>query len=245
MPDTDFAYSALEQIHTCKTPGELAVFTKRFISDLGASSYVYSIHITDDNAADQFSQRHVISSDNEWCELYNRKRWFMNDPFIEYAKRNSSPIFGSKILPKTQGQQDMLQMAGRYGFLSGILVPTHCSNNVEERISMLYVGSDAQPEIGEPILKRFRIVYRALGMELLDWWNGHLREKAAERFKLNAEEIQLLQFSKNGYVVSEIGAKLSLKPSNLYRKFDIIKDKFNVEKISEAVRVASRAGLLG
>jgi DNA-binding CsgD family transcriptional regulator len=245
MSATHFAYSALEQIHACKTPTELAEFTKRLIGGLGASAYVYSIHITDDNTPDQFSQRHVMSSDNEWCELYNKKRWFMNDPFIEYAKRNSSPVFGSDIVPKTQGQRDMLQMAGRYGFLSGILVPTHSSNNVEERVSMLYVGCDAAPEVGEPMLKTLRIIYRALGMELLDWWINYLREKAAEKFKLNAEEIQLLQLSKNGCVVSEIGAKLSLKPSNLYRKFDIIKDKFNVEKIGEAVRVANRSGLLG
>ncbi|GJJ04462.1 hypothetical protein RugamoR64_50000 [Duganella rhizosphaerae] len=245
MSVTTYAYSALEQIHACNSPAELTAFTQRLICDLGATSYVYSIHITDDHMPEQFSQRHVMSSDDEWCELYNKRRWFMNDPFLEYAKRNSSPVCGSAVLPRTQGQQDMLQMAGKYGFLSGMLVPTHSSNNVEERLSMLYVGSDAPPEVGEPLLKTFRIFYRALGMELMDWWINHLREKAAEKFKLNEEEIQLLQLSKNGCVVSEIGAKLSMKPSNLYRKFDIIKDKFNVEKIGEAVRAANRCGLLG
>lgn len=245
MSATDFAYSALEQIHTCKTPTELAAFTKALINGLGASSYVYSVHITDDHMTDQFSQRHMMSSDPAWCELYNQRRWFMNDPLQEYAKRNSSPVLASEVSAKTPGQQAMLRMAGQYGFLSGILVPTHSSNNVEERVSMLYVGCDTPPEVGEPILKACRIIYRALGMELLDWWLHYLRQKAAEKFKLNAEEIQLLQLSKNGCVVSEIGAKLSIKPSNLYRKFDIIKDKFNVEKIGEAVRVANRSGLLG
>ena len=59
------------------------------------------------------------------------------------------------------------------------------------------------------------------------------------------QSIRLLQLSKNGCVVSDIRARLSIKQSNLYRQFDVIKDKLNVHKIGEAVRKADLSGLLG
>ena len=242
---THSTYKALEQLHRCVNPAELAALTGQLVRDLGATSFVYSIHVTDEDSSDQLIQRHSISSSAEWSNIYDAKKWFMNDVFVEYAKRNCSPAYGSQIAPQTQGQRDMLDMAGRFGFISGMLVPTHSSNNAEERIGMLYIGSDQPPATGEALMRTNRIVYRALAMELLDWWTEYLRRKAADKYKLNGDEIRLLQLSKNGCVVSDISARLSIKQSNLYRQFDVIKDKLNVHKIGEAVRKADLSGLLG
>ncbi len=169
----------------------------------------------------------------------------MNDPFVEYARYNTEPVLGSKIIPKTTGQIEMLQVAARYGFRSGMLIPTHSSQNVNERMGLLYIGLETEPAVAEILLNQHRVLYRSLGMELLDWWIRHLRKEAALKYKLSDEEINLLQLTKNGYVVAELSAKLDIPASKLYRQLSIIKDKFNVDKIGAAVAIANFAGLLG
>lgn len=239
------AMRTIGQLHLCDTPEALSAATTELVRELGGKAFVYSTHVKDEQSPDQFSQRHCISSHTEWLDIYNERKWFMNDPFIEYARYNTRPAYGSEIAVHTQGQREMLRVAAQFGFRSGLLIPTHSSINVDERIGMLIVGSDQDGEKGEQILTANRICFRALAMELLDWWVHYLRDKAALRYRLSPDEIQLLQLSKSGCVVADISVKLNIKPSKLYRQFDAIKDKLNVLKIGDAVRLANRAGLLG
>lgn len=239
------AYIALGKIAECESEIEVSQLVKFVISELGAKSYVYSTLMIDDLSEDRNSYRYFIGCNPMWCAIYNERKWFMNDPFVEYAKCNTEPVLGSKIVGKTPGQMEMLKVAAEHGFRSGMVIPTHSSHGANSRMGLLYVGQESDPDIGENILFRHKVFYRALGMELLDWWMRKLRHDAAIKFKLSEDEIELLQLAKNGLVVAEIGAKLNTSNSKIYRKMDIIKDKFNVDKINTAVGIANYAGLLG
>ncbi|WP_211466240.1 helix-turn-helix transcriptional regulator [Collimonas silvisoli] len=239
------AYAALNKISSCQTEAEVAAVTKQVVIALGATSYVYSTLTSDDRRDDRESYRYSIGCDPQWCRIYNERKWFMNDPFIEYSRHNTEPVMADQIVLQTSGQIEMMRVAATYGFKSGMVIPTHSSQNANERIGLLYIGVDQPPEIGNQLVYRHRISYRALGMELLDWWIRFLRANAARKFNLSEEEIVLLQQTKNGFAVTEISAKLGSTPSKLYRQLSVIKDKFNVDKIGDAVAIASFNGLLG
>lgn len=169
----------------------------------------------------------------------------MNDPFVEYSRYNTEPVIADQIALQTKGQLEMLRVAASYGFKSGMVIPTHSSQSANERIGLLYIGVDEPPKIGNQLVRRHRLLYRALGMELLDWWIRFLKAEATRKFHLSKEEIILLQHTKNGCAVIELSAKLGLSSSKLYRQLNIIQDKFNVDKIGAAVAIAKFHGLLG
>lgn len=169
----------------------------------------------------------------------------MNDPYVEYARTSNLPILASEIKTETAGQAEMLEMAKSYGFRSTMVIPTHSNMNVNERMGLLYIGCEDEEAIGEPLLFKHRLSYRSLGLELLDWWVAHFRADAVCKFKITAEEINILQDLKIGRTVVEIAAKMDLKPGAIYSRFNAIKDKLNVDKIEDAVREASICGLLG
>lgn len=239
------AYVALGRIARCQTEADVATLTKQVILALGATSYVYSTLTSDDRSDDRESYRYFIGCDPQWCRIYNERKWFMNDPFVEYGRYNTEPIIADQIVLQTSGQIEMLRLAADYGFKSGMVIPTHSSQSANERIGLLYIGVDEPPNIGNQLMHLHRIFYRALGMELLDWWIRFLRAEAALKFNLSEEEINLLQQIKNGQAVIELSAKLDIAPSKLYRQLNIIQDKFNVDKIGAAVAIASFNGLLG
>ncbi|MDY7549210.1 autoinducer binding domain-containing protein [Glaciimonas sp. CA11.2] len=238
-------FSAISEIACCETEKDVFDISKFVVGEAGGESFVYSTLRQDDRSAERDTYRYFIGCQPEWCKIYNDRKWFMNDPFVEYARSNTAPVVGSEIHAVTAGQIDMLEVAASYGFRSGMVIPTHSSANVSERMGMLYVGLDADQQTGEKILLRSRITFRALGMELLDWWMRHLYQESARKFKLSEAEIYLLQLSKNGLITAEIAAKLNLKSSAIYSQFGLIKEKFNVDKITDAVHEANLNGLLG
>jgi len=87
--------------------------------------------------------------------------------------------------------------------------------------------------------------FGALGMELLLWWNERLKQQAMRKFSLLADEVELLQLSKNGLVAKELAAIFDITVTMAYKKLNLIKEKFNVDRIEQAVMQAEAAGLLG
>ena len=65
------------------------------------------------------------------------------------------------------------------------------------------------------------------------------------KYSLLDDEIKMLQLSKDDKIASEIAAILDMKVAAVYRKLEIIKEKFNVDKIGQAVNKADADGLLG
>lgn len=82
-------------------------------------------------------------------------------------------------------------------------------------------------------------------MELLLWWNSRLKRQAMRRYSLVEEEVDFLQLSKKGKAAGEIAALYDIKLSAAYKRLNSIKEKFNVDKIEQAVIEADSLGLLG
>jgi DNA-binding CsgD family transcriptional regulator len=229
----------------CVTEDEANELTSDVVQMLGAQWFVYTTMLPAEHNKVDESFRFFIGCRPELCEIYNKRMWMMNDPFIEYARTSSAPLVGSKIQARTPGQQELLRVSALHGFRSGLVVPTHTSMAASKRMGLLYIGSELLAEIGEPLLMRKRVQFGALGMELLLWWNSRLRKQAMRKYSLVDEEVDFLQLSKKGKVAGEIAALYDINLSAAYKRLNLIKEKFNVDKIEQAVIEADSLGLLG
>lgn len=235
---------AISQIADCVTEAEANALVKDIVQMLGGTSFVYSTLLPPDYEKNNEGFQFFIGCSPEFCDIYNRRMWMMNDPFVEYARSHTAPIVGSKIKILTAGQAELLRTGADYGFRSGLVVPTHTSMEASKRMGMLYIGSELPPEIGEPLLLRKRVQFGALGMELLLWWSDRLRTQAMRKFSLLDDDIELLRLAKKGKVAWEIAALYDMKLAAVYKRLNNIKEKFDVDKIEHAVREAEAHGII-
>ncbi len=239
------AIDLIGALSQCATEIDANNLTKEIVELLGAQSFVYTTLLPPDFHAEEGSFRFFMGCKPDLCSIYHKRMWIMNDPFFDYARTNSDPVIGSKVKLKTAGQQEMLRVSAEYGFRSGLVVPTHTSMKASMRMEVLYIGLDLPEEIGEPILWGQRVKFGALGMELLLWWGHRMRQQAMRKYSLVDDEVEILELSKKGMVANEIAAFLDLKTTVVYRKLNTIKEKLNVDKIDQAVKLAESVGLLG
>jgi DNA-binding CsgD family transcriptional regulator len=231
------------ELEQCATEDDANSLTMQVVRQLGADWFVYATLLPPElNKADE-SFHYFIGCREELCDIYRQRMWKMNDPFLEYALSNSAPILGSKVKLATPGQAEILRTGADLGFRSGLVVPTHTSMG-NKRLGLLYIGSELPPQDGEPMLWQRRGQFVALGHELLQWWNTRLRHQAMRKYSLVKEEIEILQLVRKGKVASEIAAIYDVKVSAIYRKWESLKEKLDVEKIEHAVIVAESIGLL-
>jgi DNA-binding CsgD family transcriptional regulator len=235
----------ISDLSLCVSENEANNLTKKIVEMLGGQWFVYTTLLPPEFNAANDSFRFFIGCKAELCQIYNKRMWMMNDPFFEYARTNNYPTVGSKIKVQTAGQAEIMKVGAQHGFRSGLVVPTHTSMDANKRMGLLYIGSELPEEIGEPLLLKKRVQFGALGTELLLWWNNRLRQQAMRKYSLVDEEVELLQLSKKGMVAQEIAALFDIKIAVVYRKLNSIKEKFNVDRIEQAVVAADAAGLLG
>lgn len=234
---------AISELEHCVTEADALDLTADIVTGLGANWFVYTTMLPPEFKKTDESYHYFIGCREELCEMYSRRMWMMNDPFMDYALSNSAPILRSKIKTVTAGQDEILRCGAEYGFRSALVVPTHTSMG-NKRMGLLYIGSELPEEEGEPMLWRKRVQFGALGHELLQWWNARLRKQAIRRYSLLQEDIELLQLVRKGKVASEIAAIYDVKVSVVYRKWEAIKEKLDVDKIDHAVVAAEAVGLL-
>lgn len=235
----------ISQLSEINTEAEALALTKLVVEMLGAQWFVYTTLLPPDAVASDESYRYFIGCSPELCKIYNNRMWVMNDPFFEYARRNTTPIVRSQVKVHSKGQAEIMDVTTRLGFRSGLIVPTHTSESANKRMGLLYIGSELEERIGEPLLLKKRLQFTALGFELLLWWTNRLKMQAMRKFSLVAEEVDLLQLAKNGKIANEMAAVLDIKAAAVYKKLNSIKEKFNVDKIDQAVMQAEAAGLFG
>ncbi len=233
----------ISELERCVTEADALDLTAEIVTALGANWFVYTTMLPPELKKTDESYHYFIGCRQELCEMYSNRMWMMNDPFMDYALSNSAPILRSKIKALTAGQEEMLRCGAEHGFRSALVVPTHTSMG-KKRLGLLYIGSELPPDEGEQLLWRKRVQFGALGHELLQWWNTRLRRQAMRRYSLLQEDIELLELVRKGKVASEIAAIYDMKVSVVYRKWESIKEKLDVEKIDHAVVAAEAIGLL-
>lgn len=234
--------SLFEKLINANDESELTECLKALVTALGGESYVFVSLQPGPSTANRATHRFLIGCRPEWCQMYNAKKWFMTDPFLEYARNNTAPISGSEIVPETQGQREMLAAASNNGFRSGIVVPVH--TNASERMGVLYIGSEDSQATGEKRLTAHRLYFRALAMELLDWSIRMAKREILEAHGITEFDLRVVAYLKCGFTAQDIARETDVSVQTVYRNFRAIKDKLGVSHISDAVKFAELNDLI-
>ncbi len=247
ITNTDIAdvFNLIKNLSLADSEATARRLTNSVVQQAGGEHFIYST-LRADKCTQHYDVLHYFENcPSAWRQLYDSRKWYMNDPIVEYAKLHTEVIVSSQVECKTKGQSDLLKSAAFHGFRSGIIVPTHCSLGGHEWLGILFMGSSSDPLHGEPLFLSNRLAIRALAMELMDWWKNRFKNDAIDKYKLQDDEIRILQHLKNGKRVAEISAIMDLKTTHLYQSIDVLKVKLNTLKTGEAIHKAKTYGLLG
>lgn len=231
---------AVYRIKTCGNETEVAELLRCLVHQFGAESFVF-ISLSRDRLRRE-NYRYLIGCSPTWCQIYNAKKWFAIDPFIQYALHNSSPILGSAIQPESPGQAELLGTAAENGFRSGMVIPAHAGN--QSRTGLLYIGSSKPPNEAEPVLLRNRNYLRAIAMELFEWMEAKLHAEIIARFQFDKFDIDLLKLERKGFTAEDAAIMLGSTPAIVNHRFLRINEKLDVHHKKDAAEKAVELGIL-
>ncbi|UUM21060.1 helix-turn-helix transcriptional regulator [Mycoavidus sp. SF9855] len=226
----------INRLQQCENDGQLHAILLPLVQYLGASQYIF-LSMVMDKEDEAHSYRYLIGCRPEWLQVYQHRHWYMNDPYIIYARMNIEPKLGSSIPLLSAGQSAMVSTARQYGFKSNLIVPTHC--RASSLMGVLHVANQCEPnEGGESSLVMAQPLFRAIAGSLLDLRIAELRRASARKFNLNARELDILCSIKQGAHAPQIATKFDVSVATIYVLYKKVNEKMGVNRISEAVKLA-------
>lgn len=234
-------YDAISEIRTKTSRSALVAHVKDNILALcGLSSFVFSVKTRGFNKHENFHS--LVGCLPRWCQLYNAKHYYLNDPCIEYAMKNADPIPLQWLRHSnlTPGQVIMLDLATKYGFASGMVVPSHGPD--KNRIGILFVGS-GESVIREKDIWKYRQALRLVAIDLLSWTTADTKASFIDKFELSAIEIELLRLQIQGVSSSGISSLMSITKPRVDKTFAELLSRLNVSSRREAAHIADSNGV--
>src|SRR5262249_46288906 len=151
------------------------------------------------------SYRFLLACDPMWCFEYERRAWYANDPWLNYALNHSEPARASEIPIASKQQGAAVDLAAEFGFRSAAIVPAPSSGGLS-RVGVLVLGS-AKAEFfeGDGFI-RLKLVARSLAMELHEWWVGQIKRELIVNARITPEDIVLLRYERMGHSTKQIAA---------------------------------------
>lgn len=187
--------------------------------------------------------RFLVGCNSEWIQIYQHRHWYSNDPYFHYARFNASPALGSAIPIASGGQQEMQATARQYGFRSNLVIPSH--SRATSLLGVLHVANDIEVEHGGEIrLFEWQAILRAIAMTLLDVRMLAQHKSMIEKFGLDERDLCALRLVLAGDPAQEVARSLGLSVASVYSMYSRVNEKFGVNRISEAARLAQQFDLL-
>lgn len=229
------------EIEHCRHEAELLPIVQTVTRALGAEQCIFSWLVLDAKSGDVIEHRYLVGCDPAWLNKYIDHVWYMNDPALEYAKRNATPVLLSRL--DLYNDVHWLTEAAAHGFRNNLVCPVHAGTNP---VLVMLQASNAEPmEAGEGILWRNRRQLRALACELLDWRLAGLQQLATSQFGLSEEELKVLRLVHGGGTASNVADALQVSVKTVYSVvYPRINNKMGTPNINKAVAMAVSCGLI-
>jgi DNA-binding CsgD family transcriptional regulator len=229
------------QIAQCADEVALHGLLHKLLAPLGIESFMFTTIQADDDASDSKTYSFLIGCDPGLFQLYTARKWFMNDPYIAYCRHNSAVLWCEDVAVQSDGQRHLRDTARALGFRSCVIAPAH--SGTSHLFGVLYAGSSIDPARGRELMQ-FRVVLRAIAMELLEWRAAGIKRAMLARLRLSKREIDILRLQQRGYRAVDIGRELSLSPKSVHNQVRTLKEKFEADSIGAVVKAARSHGLL-
>jgi DNA-binding CsgD family transcriptional regulator len=208
---------------------------------LGAPN-AYFVSIAHDGTTVK-SSRHLLACDPRWCRHYLNSGALAADPWLAYARVQSSPVLASALAPRDAAQRRMVALAGAHGFASALLVPAHAGTG-HSRTSLLCLGSDQVGHFEADGFARARIGARILAWEMHDWWLARIREQLTQQARITPVDLALLRHQHLGHSSKRIAAELQVTQTSVNSRFQRVNHKLGVANRKLAARLACECGLI-
>lgn len=208
---------------------------------MGAQASAFVSFVRDDGAHESF--RFLLACDPVWCHEYQRRAWYAHDAWLQYALTHSEPALVSQIAVSTPQQRQLAELAHRYGFASGLIVPAPSATALS-RVGVLCLGSSQPGYFEAGGLGPLRIAARALAMELHDWWIARIKGELIANAGLCDEDLALLRHERDGLRTKAIANALNTTTSAVDSRFQRLNQKLGVPNRRAAATLAAEYSLI-
>lgn len=233
------ANDSIAWIHGYETEAEVRDAAEQIVHYFGFDAFVFGAL---SRSREREHHRYLVGCAPEWCYTYAQNKWYAIDPYIDYALHNTTPIVADDIEISSAGQHRLLDAAAEFGYRSGVVVPAHSRSSAW--VGILYLPTDQGAEYVRNVYPRHRSLMRAFALELLEWWDGHMREAGAGELNLDDLDLDLLEKANEGATAEEAAAELGVTLSRVNARYEKIYRKLNVSNKREATEKAVSLGLL-
>lgn len=172
--------------------------------------------------------------------------WYMNDPLLEYAKRNVTPALSSQLDLYSDGHW-LPTEAAAHGFRNSLVCPVHVRANngrTNSFVAMLQASNGESTEIGRACCGATGLCC-ALACELLDWHLAGQRQQATSEFGLDEQDLDVLRRLRSGGTAKNIAEALDLSVKTVYATvYPKVNKKMGASHITNAVAMAVNCGLI-
>jgi DNA-binding CsgD family transcriptional regulator len=235
------ANEVIARITAAQREADACALLKEATALIGGEVSAFVSFARDDESHETY--RFLLACNPEYCDEYERHGWFANDPRLLYASKFTEPIQGSLIPWRGRAQEEMLELARKYGFVSTAVVPAP-SNGRVARVGVLCVGAPIDGYFEGPGFVQFRLSARLLAMELHEWWIKRARAELIARARITSLEVELLEFEWQGHGTKRIAQMLGRSEASVNNLFQRLNAKLGVPTRHAAARVAAEFGLI-
>lgn len=208
---------------------------------MGADASAFVSFIRDDPSHESY--RFLLACDPVWCLEYERRAWYGNDPWLNYALNHSEPARGSEIPLASRRQRAVVELAVEYGFRSAAIVPAPSGGGLS-RVGVLCIGSSTPGLFEGDGFIALKLVARSLSMELHEWWIGQIKRELVANTRLTPDDLLFLHHERLGHSSKEIAVELGTTTAAVDSKFQRIIAKLGVPSRKAAANLAAEYGLI-
>lgn len=228
-------------ISSMPDPGEACALLKNIAGELGCESSAFATFLQNDPWHQTY--RFLLACHPGWCALYQRLAWFADDPWLLYARANSSPAKDVDIPCRTAKQFEIVALARRFDVQSALVVPAPASGGLT-RIGVLMLGSSKPGYFDSAHFAKLRILARSVSFEFLDWYTAFVREELRRTCKLSDIDIELLKFERAGLSSKEIFRSTGISAVSVDSRFQRLIARLKVPNRRAASQLAAEYGLI-
>ncbi|REE06542.1 DNA-binding CsgD family transcriptional regulator [Paraburkholderia sp. BL27I4N3] len=233
------------EISMCATEGALLSKVRTIIASLGGMQFTYQwirFNGANPSTGDSVESRYLVGCRPAWTQQYIARLWYMNDPYVTYARKNVAPALASHVNVHRTDHW-LVTEARMHGFASGIVAPAHIHGH--GLVGLLHVSNSIRAPDGEGVLWDNRVLFRAISSELLDWRVSQVRQNALVKYELSEQETEILRMLRDGASASHVADQLGMSKHTVYKTiYQRITRKTGATRITDAVEKAAAHGLL-
>ena len=208
---------------------------------MGADAAAFVSFVRDDPSHESF--RFLLACDPVWCLEYERRAWYIDDPWLQYSLSHTEPARGEDIQPSTAQQRDVVELAAQFGFRSALIVPAPSSGALT-RIGVLCLGSSEPAFFNDAGYLALKVLARSLAMEVHEWWIARIKNELLESARLTDEDLTLLMHERLGHSTKFIATKLDMSPNAINSRFQRMNAKLGVPNRKSAAQLAAEYGVI-